>query len=159
MPADGIRPTTKRPARRTELQVLDATERTREVGRLDPRPPFDDYQASSASDQAERARLREFRRLGLAGVALRPAWYHVAYALRYHFRFADPERQRRFEAMARDLAETPLRQLTLAVAEGRALRNGEPYSWEATEMVSWLDEPPKRESTAPSEEHFSLRAL
>ena len=35
-------------------------------------------------------------RLQLDGVALRPAWFHVAWASRYGFRFLDPERQGRF---------------------------------------------------------------
>src|SRR5205823_6058723 len=37
-------------------------------------------------------------RLGLEGVAFRPAWYHTAYAARHYFHFADPARQGRFEA-------------------------------------------------------------
>lgn len=81
-------------------------------------------------------------RLGLAGVALRPAWYHVAYVSRYAFRFLDPEYQGRFEALQRDLAAVPLLALTLAIADGRVTRNGAPYTWEAEPMVRWLGQGP-----------------
>ncbi len=69
-------------------------------------------------------------RLGLAGVAVRPAWYHVAYASRYEFRFEDPRLQGEFEAITRDLAELPLRERTHAVHDGRVRRDGAPYAWE-----------------------------
>ncbi len=78
-------------------------------------------------------------RLGLAGIAFRPAWFHTAYAGRDDLTFIDPERQGRFEALLRDLAKVPLRDATLALAEGRVRMNGEPYTWEADEMVYYLD--------------------
>ena len=81
---------------------------------------------------------RTAERLGLAGIAFRPAWLHTAYAARYAMRFVDPGRQGRFEALLRDLASVPLKEATLAVAEGRVRLNGEPYTWEADEMVYWL---------------------
>src|SRR5262249_49919611 len=62
------------------------------------------------------------RRLELAGVAFRPAWYHTAYAARYRFRFVDPARQGRFEALIRDLRGVPLLEASLAISEGRVLR-------------------------------------
>lgn len=74
-------------------------------------------------------------RLRLRGLVFRPAWYHVAIASRKTFRFCDPERHGRFEAMQRDLHDVPLLELTRAVAEGRVRVNGEPYSWEAEPMV------------------------
>jgi acetoin utilization deacetylase AcuC-like enzyme len=77
-------------------------------------------------------------RLGLAGVAFRPAWYHTAYLARAHFRFVDSARQGRFEAMLRDFAEIPLLRATLALTEGRVRLNGQPYSWEADEMAYWI---------------------
>lgn len=82
--------------------------------------------------------LRMARRLGLEGVVYRPAWYHTAYTGRYHFVFVDPARQGRFEAMIRDLGHLPLLEVTKAAAEGRLLKNGEPYTWEADEMIFWL---------------------
>ena len=86
------------------------------------------------------ARMAE--RLGLAGVAFRPAWYHVAYAARRRMRFVDPARQCRFEALIRDTSTRPLREVTRAVAEGRVLLDGVPYHWEPDDMVEWLDAPP-----------------
>lgn len=83
--------------------------------------------------------IRVARRLGLAGLAYRPAWYHTAYTGRYYMRFVDPERQGRFEALMRDLAGVPLLQATLALAEGRVLLDGRPYSWEADAMAYWLE--------------------
>ncbi|HTN54270.1 MAG TPA: histone deacetylase [Anaeromyxobacter sp.] len=81
-------------------------------------------------------------RLGLGGVVFRPAHYHNAYAARHAFTFIDPERQGRFEALLRDLADVPLLEATLAIAEGRVRMNGEPYLWEADEMAYWLRESP-----------------
>jgi len=81
-------------------------------------------------------------RLGLGGVAFRPAHYHTAYAARHAFTFVDPERQGRFEALVRDLADAPLLEATIAVDEGRVLLDGAPYAWEADEMVYWLRESP-----------------
>jgi acetoin utilization deacetylase AcuC-like enzyme len=79
-------------------------------------------------------------RLGLAGVAFRPAHYHNAFAARHHFAFVDPGRQGRFEALVRDLAGTPLVEATQVLDEGRALMNGKAYAWEAEEMAFWLGE-------------------
>jgi len=81
-------------------------------------------------------------RLGLGGVAFRPAHYHTAFTARHHFQFVDPERQGRFEAMVRDLAGVPLREATAAVDEGRVRMNGAPYAWEADDMAYWLRESP-----------------
>jgi hypothetical protein len=53
-------------------------------------------------------------------------------------RFVDPERQGRFEALLRDIGTMPLKEATLAVAQGRARLHGQPYTWEADEMVYWL---------------------
>lgn len=74
-------------------------------------------------------------RLGLDGVAFRPGWYHMAYAARRRFRFADDARQARFEALMRDLRGMSLLDATRAVDGGRVLLDGAPYHWEADEMV------------------------
>ncbi|MEW5743088.1 MAG: histone deacetylase [Myxococcota bacterium] len=76
------------------------------------------------------------QRLMLDGVAFRPSWYHMAWAARHNARFVAPERQGRFEALMRDLASMNLLDATRAVAEGRVLLNGQPYTWEPDEMVS-----------------------
>ncbi len=102
------------------------------------------------------------RRLVLDGVAFRPSWYHMAYAARHDgSRFVDPKRQGRFEALVRDLRELSLLDATQAVAQGRVRLNGEPYPWEAEEMVQWLDprhlESDKQAITEERERcHFTL---
>ncbi len=90
-------------------------------------------------------------RLGLAGVVFRPAHYHTAFAARRYFAFADAARQGRFEAMVRDLGHLPLIEATQAVDEKRTLMNGEPYAWEADEMVFWMRESPHEPGEAALE--------
>jgi acetoin utilization deacetylase AcuC-like enzyme len=97
------------------------------------------------------ARMAE--RLGLAGVAFRPMWYHLAVQARARFRFADPRRQGRFEALVRDLGHLPLLEATRAVAEGRVRLGGEPYRWEPDDMVA-----SRRESGDDREEIAAERA-
>ncbi len=77
-------------------------------------------------------------RLGLRGVAYRPAYFHTAYPARHRFRFVEPERQGRFLALVRDLAPLPLLEASIALQEGRVRLGGSPYQWEADEMVYWL---------------------
>jgi acetoin utilization deacetylase AcuC-like enzyme len=81
-------------------------------------------------------------RLGLGGVAYRPAYYHTAFAARHAFQFVDPSRQGRFEALVRDLADLPLLEATTAIADGKVLLDGRPYAWEADEMAFWMRESP-----------------
>lgn len=107
-----------------------------------PRLPGQEVPGLGLAREAGSMLARMAIRLGLAGVAFRPAHYHNAYAARYAFAFIDPERQGRFEAMMRDLAGVPLLEATQAVSEGRVLMNGEPYAWEADEMAYWLRESP-----------------
>jgi hypothetical protein len=66
-------------------------------------------------------------------------WFHLAVVARVRFRFVDPARQGRFEALMRDLAHLPLLEATRLVAEGHVRLNGERYSWEAHDMVSRLN--------------------
>lgn len=80
-------------------------------------------------------------RLSLDGVAFRPSWYHMAWAARHGSRFVSPARQGRFIALMRDLKDLSLLDATRAVASGRVLLNGEPYAWEADEMVAWKEPP------------------
>jgi len=91
------------------------------------------------------------RRIGAKGVVFRPAYFHVAHGARRIFSFADPVRQGRFEAMIRDLADVPTEQITQACVEGRMMLNGEPYTWEPTDMVSWLDGPPEPDDEGNAE--------
>lgn len=102
-----------------------------------PRLPGQDVPGLGLAPEAGELMGRMAERLGLAGVAIRPAWYHVAYAVRSRFRFVDPTRQGRFEALIRDLRGVPLVEATHLVADRRLMLNGQPYAWEADLMVSW----------------------
>jgi acetoin utilization deacetylase AcuC-like enzyme len=82
------------------------------------------------------------RRLDLAGVAYRPAFFHTAYPAREVMRFVDPARQGRFEALLRDVGARPLLEVSHAISQGKVLLDGAPYTWEADEMVYWLDDRP-----------------
>jgi acetoin utilization deacetylase AcuC-like enzyme len=103
-----------------------------------PRLPGQEEPGLGLAREAGLLFARTAERLGLAGVAFRPAWLHTAYAARSAMVFVDPPRQGRFEALLRDLGHVPLLELTQAVADGRVRRDGEPYTWEADEMVYWL---------------------
>jgi acetoin utilization deacetylase AcuC-like enzyme len=99
-------------------------------------------------------------RLGLGGVVFRPSHYHLAYSARHAFAFVNPARQGRFEALVRDLAGYPLLEATSLVSEGRVLLDGQPYTWEADEMVFWLGESPSPPGEAEHERercHFGVR--
>lgn len=102
------------------------------------------------------------KRLRLDGVAFRPSWFHMAWAARHEARFVDAKRQGRFLALQRDMAKVPLLIATRSLAEGRVRLNGEPYKWEADEMVRYADErAPNDESEVAAERdrcHFEITA-
>jgi len=81
-------------------------------------------------------------RLDLDGISMRPATMHVAKSAYPRYQFVDPAREGRFRAMIRDLSKLPLAVASHAVRDGRVLLNGEPYQWEADDMVSWRDPQP-----------------
>jgi acetoin utilization deacetylase AcuC-like enzyme len=101
--------------------------------------PGQEVQGPGLSREFSALFARMVERLKLAGVAFTPSHYHMAYASRAVARFVSPERQGRFEAMLRDFAGLPIGDVTRAVAEGRVRLNGEPYRWEAEDMVAWLE--------------------
>lgn len=82
-------------------------------------------------------------RLDLKGVAFRPMHLHSAWTARHDFHFVDPERQARFEVLARAAAGRPLPEVDAALEEGRVLLDGLPYRWEPDVLVCWL--PPRAE--------------
>lgn len=103
-------------------------------------------------------------RLLLDGVAFRPSWFHMAWAARQSARFVNSARQGRFEALCRDVRGISLLDATRAVAEGRMLLNGQPYAWEAEEMVRWLHPPDDEADKAAIAEvreasHFTLKPV
>lgn len=105
-----------------------------------PQLPGQDVPGLGLARELNELHLRMARRLGLQGVAFRPSWYHMAYTARRQFRFVDPKRQGRFLAMLRDLGALPLLHVTLACSRGEVRMNGEPYRWEADEMIYRLDD-------------------
>jgi hypothetical protein len=107
-----------------------------------PRLPGQEVPGLGLAREAGTMLARMAVRLGLAGVVIRPAHYHTAYVARHEFAFVDPSRQGRFEALVRDTAGLPLRDVIAAFADGRVRMNGEPYAWEPDEMVYWLRESP-----------------
>ena len=124
-----------------------------------PRLPGQEVPGLGLAREAGEMLAATARRLDLAGVAFRPAWFHTAYSARYRFRFIDPQRQGQFLALVRDLAALPLLEATLALAEGRVRRDDQPYTWEADEMVFFLDRPPaedQRAAEAAQHVHFTV---
>jgi acetoin utilization deacetylase AcuC-like enzyme len=124
-----------------------------------PRLPGQEVPGLGLAREAGTMLARMAVRLGFGGVVYRPAFFHTAYAARHEFAFIDPERQGRFEALVRDLANVPLLEATIAVAEGRVWMDGEPYTWEADEMAYWLRESPADAGEVERERervHFSL---
>jgi acetoin utilization deacetylase AcuC-like enzyme len=103
-----------------------------------PRLPGQEVPGLGLAREAGSMMARMAVRLGLAGVVIRPAHYHMAYASRHEFAFIDARRQGRFEALVRDLTGLTLLEATTAMAEGRVRLGGEPYAWEADEMAHWL---------------------
>lgn len=124
------------------------------VARFDarrPQLPGQEVPGLGMAREAGEMLARIAKRLGLAGVAFRPATFHMAYSARYRFRFVDDARQARFDALIRDLAPRSLLESTQAISRGRVRLNGAPYSWEADLMVFWLkprDVPPASTSEA-----------
>ncbi|MFH1463931.1 MAG: histone deacetylase [Pseudomonadota bacterium] len=102
---------------------------------LRPRLPGQEFPGLGLAREAGQLLARMARRLELKGVAFRPAWFHVAYTARHHFRFLDPGVQGRFEALVRDLGHLPLLTVTTAVAEGRVRCRGLPFTWEPGAMA------------------------
>lgn len=107
-----------------------------------PRLPGQEAPGPGLAREAGELLLRMAKRLGLAGVAFTPAHFHIAYAGRKSARFVSPEAEGEFEALVTALRHLPLLEATRLVAEGGVLRNGEPYRWTPSEMVSWVGDPP-----------------
>ena len=107
-----------------------------------PQLPGQDVPGLGVSREIMEMLLRMAARLGLEGIAFRPAAYHLAFGGRETLRFADPERQGRFEALVDALVGLPLVEATRVVAEGGVRLNGEQYLWETDEMVHWLEPRP-----------------
>lgn len=103
---------------------------------LRPQLPGQEVPGLGMSREAAEMLMLMADRLKLSGVAFRPMWYHLAVVARARFRFLDSARQGRFEALMRDLAHVPLLEATRLVSRGHVRLNGQPYTWEADDMVS-----------------------
>jgi acetoin utilization deacetylase AcuC-like enzyme len=124
-----------------------------------PQLPGQDVPGLGLSREIAELLVRMAARLGLDGIAFRPAAYHLAFRGRATLRFVDPARQGRFEALVEALEHLPLVDATRAVAEGRIRLDGKPYQWETDEMVKWLE--PRRDDRAGIDaaktlSHFTL---
>ena len=63
--------------------------------------------------------------------------------------------------MLRDFKDIPLRDVTLALGEGRVLLNDQTYRWEPDDMAYWLTQPPDDADAVAAErdrDHFRLAA-
>lgn len=104
------------------------------------RPPLPGQEVPGLGLMREVGELhrRVAARLGLAGVAMRPAWLHVAFAVRNEMRCVDPVEQGRFEALLRDAGSLALPALSQLAHDGALTLNDEPYTWSAPLVVEWL---------------------
>jgi hypothetical protein len=122
-----------------------------------PQLPGQELPGLGMAREAGQLMARMASQIGLEGVSFRPAWYHMAYSARYAFHYVDARHQGQFEAILRDLGQVPLRDATLAFAQGRVLMDGEPYTWEADEMATWLDARRSEDRSAVEAERDRVR--
>ena len=107
-----------------------------------PRLPGQEVPGLGLAREAGTMLARMAVRLGLGGVVYRPAFFHTATRPATSSRSSTRSGGVGFEALVRDLANVPLLEATIAVAEERVWMDGEPYTWEADEMAYWLRESP-----------------
>lgn len=81
--------------------------------------------------------LMACERLGMDGLAFRPAHYHVAAIARTWLRFADPVLEARYLAVSHSLEGLPLGRASKLVHQGAVVEvgSGEPYDWVSEMMV------------------------
>lgn len=100
-----------------------------------PALPGQEVPGLGMAREATELLLRMAQRLGLAGVALRPAFFHVAWTGRHDFRFVDPGVHGRFEALGDAVAALPLAEAARRVDAGAVRLDGAPWAWEPGLMV------------------------
>jgi hypothetical protein len=83
---------------------------------------------------------------GKDGLLTLPEYYHNAVIYSAIFKFIDPVRQGRFEALQRDLRLIHVAQASAAVEQRRVVEEpwGAPLQWEPGEMITPLSEPVRR---------------
>jgi len=104
-----------------------------------PRLPGQEVPGLGLAPEATELLERTARRIGAEGIAMVPSFYHTAWPSNAHVRFVDDAREGRYEALVRDLGHLGRAEVSRALETGRVRLDGEPYAWEATEMVYWLD--------------------
>ncbi|MFT5586055.1 MAG: hypothetical protein ACI9VR_003651, partial [Cognaticolwellia sp.] len=122
-----------------------------------PRLPGQDAPGLGLAPEMAELLRRMARRLGMAGLAMQPSWFHVAYSARHDLRFETPELQGRFVALIRDLRGVPLGEVTRAISGGRVQLNGAPYIWDAERMTSNAAPDPEEVERIAGDSHFTLR--
>ena len=119
--------------------------------------PGQDVPGLGMAKEAGELMAQMARRLGLAGVAFRPAAMHVAYAARHEFRFVATSAQAEFVALLRDLRAIPLGDATRLLSDGGLCKDGARWSWPAELMVCWLDERRGRDAAEVASAAASIR--
>lgn len=126
-------------------------------GSARPRLPGQDVPGLGMSMEAIELIERAAVRIGAAGVAMAPSFVHTAWPPAPGTHFVDAGRQGRYEAILRDLGGMGRGALTRALVAGKVLLDGEPYAWEADEMVQWLDGRDRIDASAVRAERERIR--
>lgn len=89
-----------------------------------------------------------------------PEYYHNAVFYSARFKFLDPVRQGRFEALRRDTKLMQLSQASAVISQRRIVEEpwGAPLQWEPAEMIAPLDEPLRRCLESPEYVTAAARA-
>lgn len=143
-----------------------------------PCMPGQDVPGLGLAREATELLVRMAERLGLAGVVVRPAWFHVSWVGRARFFCLDGAAQGRFDALCRDLSAEPrlrrrggsfaLERASRAMAEGavEVAVDGAPFvpwAWPAAEVCAPIRRSPPGDAwlvardTARSAHRFRLR--
>jgi len=101
-----------------------------------PRLPGQEHPGLGLASEVQELLVQACARLGLDGVASRPAHYHAAAEAAPDFRFLDPAVEGRFRAMRHALAGLALDEAARAVADGRLrTADGRVVAWEPSDRV------------------------
>jgi acetoin utilization deacetylase AcuC-like enzyme len=124
-----------------------------------PKLPGQDVPGLGVAREATELLVLMAQRLGLEGVAFRPAFYHTAYVARAKFAFVDPVKQGEFEALVRDFRGKALDVVSVAASHGKVRHAGGAYQWEPSLMASWArheGEAAERLAAVREATHFAL---
>jgi hypothetical protein len=108
------------------------------------------------------ALLRDLgRELSIDGVLDVPDHFHTAQIFARAFRFLEPEREGRFQAIVRDLKGVPLALASEAIELGCMIDadTGEPLPWEPAEQVLPIRGPLRKYLLSPEHRHLRDQAF